>query len=150
MAVKHQPDGYHTITPYLIVEDAAGLIDFITKAFGGQERMRMPGVNGGVGHAEVQIGDSIVMLADSAEADNNIRMPGMINLYVEDCDAAYEAALAAGATSQQKPQTKFYGDRNAGVQDAFGNIWFISTHVEDVPPEEMGKRAQEWTEQQKG
>lgn len=148
MAVKHQPEGYHTVTPYLIVDGAADLIDFIKSAFGGQERFRMPGAHGGVGHAEVQIGDSVVMLADSGEAENNTKMPGMIHLYVEDCDATYKAALAAGAKSQQEPETKFYGDRNASVQDASGNVWFLSTHVEDVPPDEMEKRSKEWAKQQ--
>jgi PhnB protein len=149
MAVKYRPEGYSSVTPYLIVEDGAGLIDFVKSAFDGQERFRMAGVNGGVGHAEVQIGDSVIMLADSAESENNVKFPAMIHLYVEDCDAAYKSALAAGATSQQEPVTKFYGDRNASVQDPFGNVWFLGTHVEDVPPEEMDKRAAEWAEQQK-
>ena len=151
MAVNFKPEGYSTVTPYLIVEDAAEVIDFVSKAFGAQERFRMAGVNGGVGHAEVQLGDSVIMLADSAEAEGNIKMPAMIHLYVEDCDAAYKAALDAGATSQQEPETKFYGDRNAGVTDRFGNIWYLSTHVEDVAPDEMEKRAAEWQAgQQKG
>ena len=148
MAVKFQPEGYSTVTPYLIIDGGAALIDFMKSAFGGQERFRMPGAHGGVGHAEVQIGDSVVMLADTSEAENNINMPAMIHLYVEDCDAAYKSALAAGATSTQEPETKFYGDRNAGVKDAFGNLWFLSTHVEDVPPEEMEKRSQEWMKQE--
>ena len=149
MAVKPIPDGYHSVTPYLIVEGAADLIDFIKSAFGGQERFRMAGVNGGVGHAEVQIGDSVIMLADSGESEGNIKMPAMIHLYVDDCDATYKTALAAGGTSTQEPETKFYGDRNAGVKDAFGNLWYLSTHVEDVPPDEMDRRAAEWTTQQK-
>jgi PhnB protein len=149
MTVKAKPDGYATVTPYLIVEDASEVIDFVTKSFGGQERFRMQGVNGGVGHAEIQLGDSVIMLADSAESEGNLNMPAMIHLYVDDCDGAYQAALAAGATSTQEPDTKFYGDRNAGVKDRFGNIWFLSTHVEDVPPEEMEKRAAEWAKQQK-
>ena len=141
MAVKSKPDGYNTVTPYLIVDGAADLIDFMKSAFGAQERMRMPGVNGGVGHAEVQIGDSVVMLADTAESEGNLTMTAMIHLYVDDCDATYANALAAGAASRQEPETKFYGDRNAGVGDAWGNIWFLSTHVEDVPPAEMERRA---------
>ena len=150
MAVNYKPEGYHNVTPYLIVEDAAEVIDFLTKAFGAQERFRMAGVNGGVGHAEVQVGDSVIMLADSAESEGNLNMPAMIHLYVEDCDAGYQAALAAGVTSIAEPETKFYGDRNAGVKDRFGNIWYLSTHVEDVAPEEMEKRAAEWQAQQKG
>ena len=149
MAVNYKPDGYNDVTPYLIVEDASEVIDFLTKSFGAQERFRMAGVNGGVGHAEVQVGDSVVMLADSAESEGNLNMPAMIHLYVQDCDAAYQAALAAGGTSMQEPETKFYGDRNAGVKDRFGNLWYLSTHVEDVAPEEMEKRAAEWQAQQK-
>jgi PhnB protein len=148
MAVKHVPDGYHTVTPYLSVEGADKLIDFMKEAFGAQERMRMPGPGGVVGHAEMEFGDSVVMLADSAAADNNVKFRAMINLYVEDCDAAFKSALAAGGTAQQDPETKFYGDRNASVRDPFGNVWFISTHVEDVPADEMAKRAAEFVAQQ--
>jgi uncharacterized glyoxalase superfamily protein PhnB len=96
----------------------------------------------------MQVGDSVVMLADSASADNNRVMPAMINIYVEDCDAAYKAALAAGATSEREPADQFYGDRNAGVLDPFGNVWFISTHVEDLTPEEMERRGAEWAKEQ--
>ena len=148
MAVKPIPDGYHAVTPYLIVEGAAKLIDFLKDAFGAQERFRMPGPNGVVGHAEMQLGDSVVMLADSDSVDNNIKFPAMINLYVEDCDTAYKNALAAGGTSEHEPENKFYGDRNASVRDPFGNVWFIATHVEDVPPDEMEKRSAEFAKQQ--
>ncbi|MGH2728893.1 MAG: VOC family protein [Actinomycetota bacterium] len=147
MAVKFKPDGYSSVTPYLVVEDAAGLIDFIKSVFGGNERMRMPMPNGGVGHAEVEVGDSLIMMSDSSSTDNNITFPGMLNLYVEDCDTVYKAALAAGAESAREPATQFYGDRNAVIRDPFGNTWSISTHVEDVPPEEMGKRMAEWAKQ---
>jgi uncharacterized glyoxalase superfamily protein PhnB len=148
MAVKHIPDGYHAVTPYLVVEGADRLIEFMKDVFGATERMRMPGPNGVVGHAEMEIGDSVVMLADSASADNNIVMPAMINLYVEDCDGAYKKALAAGATSDREPSDQFYGDRNAGVVDPFGNRWFIATHVEDVSPEEMQRRSAELMKRQ--
>jgi uncharacterized glyoxalase superfamily protein PhnB len=148
MAVKPKPEGYHTVTPYLIVDGAADLIDFAKSAFGAQERMRMPGASGGVGHAEIQIGDSVVMLADASESENNETFKAMIHLYVDDCDSAYTAAIAAGATSEREPATQFYGDRNAGVRDRWSNVWFISTHVEDVPPEEMDRRAAEWAAQQ--
>lgn len=148
MAVKPIPEGYHSVTPYLVVEGAADLIDFIKSVFGGHERFRMPGAHGGVGHAEVQIGDSVIMLADSSEAESNVEFPAMIHLYVDDCDAVYRAALSAGATSEREPANQFYGDRNAGVRDRFGNLWFIATHVEDVPPEEMERRMAEWTTQQ--
>jgi len=146
--VKPIPDGYHAVTPYLIVEGADKLIDFMEVAFGAVERMRMPGPGGVVGHAEMQIGDSVVMHADSAGAENKVTFPAMIHLYVEDTDGAYKAALAAGATSDREPADQFYGDRNAGVRDPFGNLWFISTHVEDVPPDEMERRSAEWAEKQ--
>jgi PhnB protein len=148
MAVKHIPDGYHAVTPYLIVEGADKLIEFMKAAFGAQERMRMPGPGGVVGHAELELGGSVVMLADSAAADNNVKFPAMINLYVDDCDAAFKNAITAGGTSEHDPETKFYGDRNASVRDPFGNVWVISTHVEDVPPDEMAKRAEEFAKQQ--
>ena len=148
MAVKAIPEGYHSVTPYLIVEGAEKLIDFMSNAFGAKERMRMPGPSGSVGHAELQIGDSIVMLADSASAENNRIVTGMIHLYVEDVDAVYKSALAAGATSEREPTTMFYGDRGGAVRDQFGNTWWISTHVEDVPPDEMQKRSEEWMKQQ--
>jgi PhnB protein len=148
MAVKHIPDGYHAVTPYLIVPGADRLIEFMKEVFGATERMRMPGPNGVVGHAEMEIGDSVVMVADSAAADNNRVMPAMINLYVEDCDAAYKAAMAAGAISEREPADQFYGDRNAGVRDPFGNMWFISTHVEDVAPDEMERRSAEFAKEQ--
>jgi uncharacterized glyoxalase superfamily protein PhnB len=99
----------------------------------------MPGPNGTIGHAEIEIGDSVVMVADVDERGRN--MPAMIHLYLEDVDSVYARALEAGATSVQEPKTQFYGDRNAGVQDLAGNHWYISTHVEDVPPEEMEARA---------
>jgi len=148
MAVKPIPDGYHAVTPYLIVPGADRLIDFMKKAFGARERLRMPGPNNTVGHAEIEIGDSVVMLADSASAENNRVMPGMISLYVEDCDATYKAALDAGATSERELMNMFYGDRGGAVRDAFGNVWWISTHVEDVPPDEMERRSKEWMAQQ--
>src|SRR5688572_28466456 len=134
MAVKPMPDGYHAVTPYLIVPGAGELIDFMKEAFGAQERFRMPGPRGMAGHAEMQIGDSVVMLAESGSAENNRVLPAGIHLYVDDVDSMYEKAIAAGGKSVEAPETKFYGDRNASVLDAFGNVWFISTHVEDVPP----------------
>ncbi|MGB2694232.1 MAG: VOC family protein [Dehalococcoidia bacterium] len=136
--VKAIPDEYHTVQPYVIVKGAAKFIDFMTAAFGAQEKMRMGGPEGPIGHAEVQIGDSVIMLADST--DDIKPMPTTILLYMEDCDAVYKQALAAGATSEREPEDMFYGDRAAGVNDAFGNRWFIHTHIEDVSPEEMGKR----------
>ena len=136
--VKAIPDEYHTVQPYLIVDGAAKLIDFVEEAFGAEERMRMPGPDGKVMHAEVQIGDSVIMLADAnAEFPP---MPTTILLYMEEVDAFYKRALAAGGTSERGPEDMFYGDRSAGVRDAFGNRWWIHTHIEDVLPEEMERR----------
>ena len=148
MAVNHKPEGYNTITPYLIVENAGEVVDFVTSVLGGKERMRLPGPNGGIGHTEVEVGDSVIMMADSAESENNVTMTAMIHVYLEDADAAYKGALAAGLTSEREPSTQFYGDRVAAVKDRFGNVWYFATHVEDVSPEEMGKRAQEFLSSQ--
>jgi PhnB protein len=145
MAVKPIPDGYHTVTPYLIVEGAAALIDFVKAAFGAEEIFRMPGKDGTVGHAEVRIGDSMIMLAD-AQAEHPAR-PTMLALYVKDVDATYQRAIAAGATSIREPADQFYGDRSGGVQDASGMHWWISTHIEDVAPEELARRAAAQKEQ---
>lgn len=139
--VQAIPDGYRSVTPYLIIEGAERLLGFVKEAFGAEERMRMPGPNGTVGHAEVTIGDSVVMLADAGR--ENPARPGTIHLYVEDCDATYSRAVAAGARSVRGPRTEFYGDRMAGVDDPLGNQWWIATHVEDVSPEEMQRRSEE-------
>lgn len=146
MAVKPIPDGYHTVTPYLIVQGADKLLDFMKQVFAAEETVRMPRADGSVGHAEVRIGDSVVMMGEASEQFPSL--PGSIHLYVDDCDATYGRALEAGATSVQEPANQFYGDRSAGVRDLAGNLWWIATHVEDVPEEEMAKRAQEWTNQQ--
>jgi uncharacterized glyoxalase superfamily protein PhnB len=135
MAVKPVPDGYHTVTPYLTVKDAGGLIDFIKQVFGGEETFRMG--EDSVAHAEMRIGDSMVMLGEA----QNEPIPAMIHLYMPDTDAVYRRALAAGATSLREPTDMFYGDRTGGVQDRFGNQWWIATHIEDVPSEEMARRA---------
>ena len=147
MAVKPIPEGYHTVTPYLVVEGAARLIDFMKEAFGAEEVFRMPGKDGTVGHAEVRIGDSMMMLADAGE-EHRAR-PSMICLYVEDVDATYQRAIAAGATSLSEPANQFYGDRSGGVTEASGMQWWISTHVEDVAPEELARRAAAHKEQHK-
>ena len=145
MAVTAVPNGYRTVTPYLVVVGASALLDFVRDAFDARERMRMPGPGGSIGHAEVEIGDSVVMVAD---ADGEWpAMPGTIHLYLEDCDAVYRRAMDAGATSIRAPRTEFYGDRMAGVRDPLGNHWWIATHVEDVPEEEMARRAAELAEQ---
>ena len=147
MAVKPIPDGFHTATPELNVKGVAKLIDFMKQAFGAQELMRMPGPGGAIMHAEVKIGDSIIMMADAVR---DAPMPGSIFLYVKDVDATYKQALKAGATSVLEPTDMFWGDRFARVKDASGNAWGIATHKEDVPPEEMPKRAAAFMKQQGG
>ena len=141
--------GYHALTPYLIVNGAAKAIDFYKKAFGATELMRMPGPNGKIGHAEVRIGDSALMLADE-DPSMGFRGPQSgggtaisLLLYVEDCDAVINRAVAAGAKLTRPPADQFYGDRSGGVTDPFGHAWYISTHVEDVPPDEMKRRSDE-------
>jgi PhnB protein len=143
MGVNPIPEGYRTVTPYLVVEGAATVLDFVKQAFGAEEKFRMETPDGKIGHAEAQIGDSMVMMGDAGE--ENPAMPAMIHLYVEDCDATYERALAAGGTSEREPTDQFYGDRSAGVRDSTGNLWWIATHVEDVPEDEMAKRIEEAT-----
>lgn len=141
MGVKPIPDGYRTVTPYLVNDGAAEVLDFVKQAFGAEEKFRMEQPDGSIGHAEVVIGDSLVMVGSAGP--ENPAMPAMIHLYVEDCDAAYERALAAGATSEREPTDQFYGDRSGGVRDQAGNLWWIATHVEDVPEDEMAKRIDE-------
>lgn len=144
MAVKPIPDQYHSVQPYLLVNDAEGLIGFIKSTFGAEEALRMPQPDGRIGHAEMRIGDSIVMLADASTAEGSGEpMPATVMTYVEDADATYRRALEAGATSLREPADQFYGDRSAGVEDPFGNRWWFHTHVEDVSPEEAARRAQE-------
>lgn len=138
MAVKAIPDEYNRVQPYLVVNGAAGVIEFMKATFGAQEKGRMPGPNGTIGHAEMLIGDSVVMLGDAGP--ENPPMPATMVVYVEDCDATYKKALAAGGTSERAPEDMFYGDRSAGVLDAAGNRWWIHTHIEDVTPEEMQER----------
>jgi PhnB protein len=147
MAVKPIPEGYHSVTPYLIVDGAGALIDFMKQAFDAEETVRMDTPDGKIGHAEFRIGDSIVMLADSATSDWDA-MPATVVVYVEDVDKTYRRALEAGGTSVRDVADQFYGDRAGGVRDSVGNHWWIHTHVEDVPPEEMARRAQEWQAQQ--
>jgi uncharacterized glyoxalase superfamily protein PhnB len=141
VAVKLIPDGYHSITPYLIVPGVARLLDFLKEAFGAEEtHPRMTRPDGAVMHAEVRIGDSRLMMGEPG--GNWTPMPGSLYLYVPDTDAVYRRALAAGATSLMEPADQFYGDRNAGVKDPSGNSWWIATHKEDVSHEEMVRRAQ--------
>lgn len=138
MAVQPIPEGYSRVTPYLVVPGVGRLIDFMKKAFDAEEVFRMPGPGGKIVHAEVRIGDSRVMMGEPPGEFEPI--PACLHLYVENTDAVYRRALAAGATSVREPADQFYGDRNAGVKDPSGNSWWITTHVEDVPPEEMARR----------
>ncbi|MGH9380435.1 MAG: VOC family protein [Thermoanaerobaculia bacterium] len=125
--VKPIPDGYHTVTPYLLVEDAPGILSFIERAFGGKVLSRHLAPDGRVAHAEVQIGDSRVMLSEAREEWP--AMPAMLHLYVEDVDAVYGQAVEAGGTSIREPEDMSYGDRSGGVRDAAGNQWWIATHI---------------------
>lgn len=145
--VKPIPEGYHTATPYLIVSGAANAIEFYKKAFGATELLRMPHPGGKVGHAEIKIGDSLIMLADEFP-EMNARSPQSLGgspvnilLYVEDVDRVFDQAVAAGAKVVRPVQNQFYGDRMGGITDPFGHTWYIATHVEDVSPEELRKRA---------
>ena len=146
---KPIPEGYPRLTPYLIVDGASAAIDFYCSVLGASERMRMPMPNGRIGHAELELGDSLLMLADE-NPDMNIRGPASIggtpvsmHVYVEDADAAFARALEAGAKALRPVEDRFYGDRSGQFEDPFGHRWDVSTHVEDVAPEEMAKRAEE-------
>jgi PhnB protein len=139
--VKAIPDGYSSVTPMLVVDGAAKLIDFIKETFGAQERMRMPAPDNKVGHAELTLGDSVIMVADATPQFSSSGVGGL-HVYVEDVDAVYKKALSAGATSEMEPENQFYGDRSATVVDAFGSRWSIATHVEDVSEEEVMRRMQ--------
>lgn len=141
--VKAIPEGYHNLQPYLHVKGAAQAIEFYRKVFGATEILRMPQPDGRLGHAEVRIGDSVLMLADEFP-ERGIHGPAhyggapmTLMLYMENCDAVYKRALAEGAKSLREPADQFYGDRMAGVVDPFGFQWYIATHVKDVSPEEM-------------
>jgi PhnB protein len=147
MATKPIPDGYHTVTPYLAVDDAARAIEYYAKAFGAKELGRMDAPGGKVGHAELQIGDSRIMLSDPFP-QSSTRPPkelggttGSVFMYVEDVDAVVKRAVDAGATITMEPDNMFWGDRFGTITDPFGHVWSIATHVEDVPPEEMAERA---------
>jgi PhnB protein len=141
MPVQPIPQGYHTVTPYLIVTGAAKTIDFAQKAFGAElafEPMMTP--QGQIMHAELKIGDSHIMVSDANE--RHPAMPSMLHLYVPNVDAVYQKALKAGGTSTQEPADMFYGDRSASVKDPAGVSWYIATHTEDVPMPELKKRAE--------
>jgi PhnB protein len=148
MHVKPVPEGYHTATPYLVVDNAAAAIDFYKRAFGAKEIMRMPGPEGKIGHAEIRIGDSMIMLADEMAASGT-KSPRSLGgtaagvfLYVEDVDKTFKQATSAGAKVDSALEDMFWGDRYGKVTDPFGHSWSLATHKEDVSAEEMGKRAQ--------
>jgi PhnB protein len=147
--VQPIPEGYRSLTPYLTVAGAAAAIEFYVRAFGARERMRLPMPGGRVGHAELQIGDSLLMLADEFP-DMEVLGPQSIggtpvrmHLYVADVDAAFAQALAAGAEQVRKVENMFYGDRSGELRDPYGHLWHLASHVEDVAPEEMARRMQE-------
>ena len=136
------PEGYATITPYLVVEDATAYLEFLTTAFDGTERMRMEMPGGGIGHAEVEIGDSILMVSDAAPPDFPATH-AQFHLYVEDVDSAYVTAVKAGATAVADPEDQPYGDRIARILDPAGNRWSLATHIEDVDMEELARQMAE-------
>ena len=145
--VKPIPEGYAAVTPYLVVDGAARAIDFYKRVFGAVERRRLDGPGGKIGHAELSIGDSLIMLADEFP-DMGARGPTTLGgtpvtflVYVEDVDSVFARAIEAGATVVRPLETRFYGDRVGGVKDPFGHEWYIATHVEDLAPEEMERRA---------
>jgi PhnB protein len=139
MAVRSIPDGYHSVTPYLIAQGVPALIEFLKRAFDAKELERHTSPDGSIRHAEVRIGDSPVMMGEANAM--HPAMPCTMYVYVNDCDATYHRALEAGATSVMAPADQFYGDRSGGVKDGSGNYWWIATHKEDVPPEELKRRA---------
>ncbi len=148
-SVKPIPDGYPQVTPYLCVDGAAAAIDFYSAVFGAAERARMPAPEGKIGHAELEIGDSVIMLADEFP-EMNIRGPKSIggtpvtlSVYVEDVDGVVERAVEAGAKALRPVEDQFYGDRSGQFEDPFGHRWNVATHIEDVSEEDMAKRAYE-------
>jgi len=145
--VKAIPSGYHTVTPYLVLGDAGRAIDFYKQAFGAKELSRMAAPGGKVGHAELKIGDSVIMLSDEMMGNRSPQSLGgsavSIFLYVDDVDSVFDRAIKAGAKSEMPPADMFWGDRYAKLTDPFGHLWGIATHIEDVAPQEMEKRAKE-------
>ncbi len=149
MATRPVPEGYHTVSPALAIDGAADAIDFYTRAFGAKERYRMPAPDGKIAHAELQIGDSVVMLSDvfpqaTVKAPTDLGGTSVaVFLYVGDVDAVFQQAVDAGATVTMPLDDMFWGDRFGAVMDPYGHSWSLATHVEDVPPEEMEERAKQ-------
>ena len=141
------PEGYHTLTPYLTIRNAAAALDFYKRAFGADEIFRIASPDGKVGHAEIRIGDSAIMLSDEFPemgAQSPLAMGGspvMLHLYVEDVDALVDRAVKAGGKLERPVADQFYGDRGGMITDPFGHKWWIATHVEDVPPDELERRS---------
>ena len=149
--VKPIPDGYPRVIPYLIVDGASAAIDFYTSVLGANERVRMSAPGDKVGHAEIEVGDSVIMLADEAP-EMDAAGPGTVggtpvslHVYVEDADSVFASAIDAGAKELQPIEDKFYGDRSGSFEDPFGHHWHVASHVEDVPPDEMEQRMAEAT-----
>jgi len=148
---KPIPEGYHSVTPYLIIKGATEAIDFYKKAFGATELFRMPAPGGKIGHAEIKIGDSPIMLADeSPEMGHKSPQtlggsPISIMIYVADVDTVFKQAIAAGGKEQRPVKDQFYGDRSGTLEDPFGHVWHVATHKEDVSPEEMERRMKSYT-----
>lgn len=145
---KPIPEGYHSLTPYLICKDAAKALEFYKKALGAKEKFRMEGPGGKIGHAEMQIGDSVIMMADE-HLEMNAKSPKAYGgspvsfmLYVEDVDFVSKQAVSAGMKTLRPIENQFYGDRNGTFEDPFGHVWTIGTHIEDMTPEEATKRAE--------
>ena len=145
-AVKPIPEGYHTLTTFIVAPQAGRLIDFLKKVFDAKENSIHRRPDGLIMHADLQIGDSRLMLSDATE--QYPAMPAMVYVYAENTDEVYRKAIAAGASSLREPTNEFYGDRSCGIKDPSGNQWWIATHIEDVSPEEMKKREEEFMKQQ--
>lgn len=139
MSVPHVPPGHNCVSPYLIVHHAAEVIDLLTRAFEGTELLRMADGDGRIRHAEVRVGDSVVMLSEACEEFP--AMPTAVHVYVPDVDAVFRRAVTAGAGALREPADQFYGDRTAGVKDAGGNSWWIATHKEELSDAEIARRA---------
>lgn len=152
--VKPIPDGYHSVTPYLIVDDAKAAIDFYTRAFGAKEKFRLP-MGDRIGHAELQIGDSVVMLADEFPDMGNLSPKSRggttvsLLLYVEDVDSGFRTAIDSGATEKRPVENQFWGDRMGTLTDPFDHVWSLATTVEEVSPEEMQRRMEQFSSGQK-
>ncbi len=154
MAVESIPQGYHSVTPYLVIRDATSAIAFYKKAFGASEQLCIRTPDGKIGHAEIRIGDSVIMLSDEY-LDMGFRSPQSLGgagvsilIYIADCDTCFAQAIKAGAKQLRPIENHFYGDRSGTIEDPFGHVWTISTHIEDVSPEEIYKRAQTYFQKQ--